>query len=97
MKGMHMKEYNDRGNKPLVNDAVTQNDKISIIRNSLFGNQRIEVTLSNKVSFTIFVNEKTGKVSLLSDQPLQIGTMVDIENGYPACVSKIDHYGYPTD
>lgn len=59
------------------------------------GNQRIEVLLSNGQSFTVFVDDKTGQVSLLSNSPHAISKSYTNAKGYPIYVVPVSLYGHP--
>ena len=59
--------------------------------------QRIEIELSNGQSLTLMVNQDTGKVSVLSDNPHVIGFQLNNEKGLPVNVVPVNYYGYPTE
>jgi hypothetical protein len=70
-----------------------------------FGDQRIEVKLSNGQELTLFVDSETGKVSILAYNPHLVGelhTVVHTEGRYKGLnfskvMAEVNHYGYPSD
>lgn len=59
--------------------------------------QRIEIELSNGQTLTLMVNQVTGKVSVLSDNPHVIGFQLNNEKGLPVNVVPVNYYGYPSE
>ena len=70
-----------------------------------FGNNRIEVTLTNGQKLTLMVNAESGKVSILSDSPHMVGNTVDVVQksgpwvgeAMPQNIIEVVGYGYPSD
>jgi hypothetical protein len=63
-----------------------------------YGDQRIEVELTNGQHLTVFVDPETGKLSILSDMPHVIGTQATNKTtGFPINVVPIEYYGYPSE
>lgn len=66
---------------------------------SKYSSQRVEVELSNKISFTVMVNDSTGEVKLLCDSPHLIGQQIthEVPEGYTVFKSMVSvgHYGHP--
>jgi len=63
-----------------------------------FGDNRIEIKLSNGQALTLQVNPDTGKVRVLSDAPHVIGNQaLDRDSGLPCNIVPVEYYGYPQD
>jgi hypothetical protein len=71
--------------------------KIIILENEACTDNRLEVKLSNGQIFSVLVDNVTGKVRLLTNNPHAIGRVYVNEHGMPANGVPCEYYGYPSD